>query len=62
MSFSIAENPELIIAGAVAVCFVLIVSFKFIKKRNVNVKSDRGSASINGKNSGNITINQNKEK
>jgi len=62
MSFSLAENPELILAGALALCFVVFVSIKFVRNRNVNVKADNGSAAINGKNLGNITINHNKEK
>jgi catabolite regulation protein CreA len=62
MSFSLAENPELILGGALLLCFVVIISFKFVKKRNVNVKADNGSAAVNGKNTGNITINHNKEK
>ncbi|WP_134816189.1 hypothetical protein [Pseudomonas syringae] len=62
MSFSLAENPELILAGAVLLCLVVIISFKFVKKRNVNVKADGGSAAVNGKNTGNITINHKIEK
>jgi hypothetical protein len=62
MSFSLAENPELILGAALLLCFVVVVSFKFVRKRNVNVKADNGSAAINGKNTGNITINHNKEK
>jgi hypothetical protein len=62
MSFSLAENPELILGGALLLCLVVVISFKFVKKRNVNVKADNGSAAVNGKNTGNITINHNKEK
>ncbi|KFF82976.1 hypothetical protein [Pseudomonas syringae] len=62
MSFSLAENPELILGGALLFCLVVAITFKFVIKRNVNVKADNGSAAINGKNSGNITINHNKEK
>lgn len=62
MNFSLAENPELILGGALVLCLVVIVSFKFVRNRNVNVKADNGSAAINGKNSGNITINYRKEK
>ncbi|MFK3973541.1 hypothetical protein ACI2KS_22750 [Pseudomonas sp. NPDC087358] len=62
MSFSLAENPELVLGGALLLCLVVVISFKFVKKRNVNVKADNGSAAVNGKNNGNITINHNKEK
>lgn len=62
MSFSLAENPELILGGALLLCLVVVISFKFVKKRNVNVKANSGSAAVNGKNTGNITINHNKEK
>ncbi|PYD28853.1 hypothetical protein DND67_17455 [Pseudomonas syringae pv. pisi] len=62
MSFSLAENPELILGGAVVLCLVFFVTFKFVRKRNVNVKADNGSAAVNGKNSGNITINHRNEK
>ena len=62
MSFSLAENPELILGGALLLCLVVVISFKFVKKRNVNIKADNGSAAVNGKNTGNITINHNKEK
>lgn len=62
MNFSLAENPELILVGALALCFVVIISIKFVRNRNINVKGGNGSAAINGDNSGNITINHNKEK
>lgn len=62
MSFSLAENPELIIGGALALCLIIVVSFKFVRNRNVNVKAANGSAVVNGKNTGNITINQHKER
>lgn len=62
MSFSLAENPELFLGGALLICFVVMVSFKFVRNRNTKVKADRGSAAINGKNSGNITINTKNEK
>lgn len=62
MSFSLAENLELILGGAVLLCLVVVVSFKFVRNRNVKVNADNGSAAINGENSGNITINHNKEK
>lgn len=52
MSFSLAENPELILGGAVVVCLVFFVTFKFVWKRNVNVKADNGSAAVNGENEG----------
>lgn len=61
MNFSLAENPELILGGALLLCLVVVVSFKFVRNRNVKVNADNGSAAINGNNSGNITIN-NKEK
>ena len=62
MSFSLAENPELILGGALLLCLVVVVSFKFVRNRNVKVNADNGSAAINGENSGKITINHNKEK
>lgn len=62
MSFSLAENPELILGGALALCLIVAVSIKFVRKRNLNIKAENGSAAFNGKNSGNITINHNKEK
>lgn len=62
MSFSLAENPELILGGALALCLIVVVSIKFVRNRNINVKADNGSAALNGKNSGNITVNHNKEK
>ncbi|MCO8166239.1 hypothetical protein NJC40_00390 [Pseudomonas sp. 21LCFQ02] len=62
MSFSLAENPELILGGALLLCIVFVVSFKFVRNRNLKIKADNGSATVNGKNSGNITITHTKEK
>lgn len=62
MNFSLAENPEFILGGALLLCLTVFISFKFVRNRNVNVNADNGSAAVNGKNSGNITINNNKEK
>lgn len=62
MSFSLAENPELILGGALVLSLIVAVSIKFVRNRNTNVKADNGSAALNGKNSGSITINHNKEK
>ncbi|MNN59849.1 hypothetical protein D3C81_1749980 [compost metagenome] len=62
MSFSLAENPELILSAALLVCLFVAISFKFVRNRNVNVKADNGSAAVNGNNTGNITIAHNKEK
>lgn len=62
MSFSLAENPELFLGGALLLCFAVVLSIKFVRNRNVKVTAKNGSAAVNGKNSGNITINTNKEK
>jgi len=62
MNISLAENPELFLGGALLLCIMVVVSFKFVRNRNVRVNADNGSAAVNGKNSGNITINTNKEK
>ncbi|WP_153786097.1 hypothetical protein [Pseudomonas sp. EMN2] len=62
MNIFLAENPELFLGGALLLCIMVVVSFKFVRNRNVRVNADNGSAAVNGKNSGNITINTNKEK
>ncbi|WP_404397673.1 hypothetical protein LG309_07735 [Stutzerimonas chloritidismutans] len=62
MNFSLAENPELILGAALLVCIVFVVSFKFVRNRNLNIKADNGSAAVNGKNTGSITISHSKEK
>lgn len=62
MSFSLAENPGLVLGGALLLCFALVISIKFVRNRDVKVKANNGSAAVNGQNSGNITINTKKEK
>ncbi len=55
-------SPTLYIVGGIVFVLVVVVSFKFVRNRNINVKADNGSSAINGKNSGNITINHRRDK
>ncbi|SPY99987.1 Uncharacterised protein [Pseudomonas luteola] len=55
-------SPTLYIAGLIVFALVIVVSIKFVRNRNVNIKADNGSSAINGKNSGNITINHRRDK
>lgn len=62
MSFSLFEKPELVIGLAVGFLFLVFITFKFVWKRNVNVKAKKGSVAINGENNGDITIKSRKGK
>ncbi|SDY36560.1 hypothetical protein [Pseudomonas salomonii] len=62
MSFSLFEKPELAIGLALGFLFLVFITFKFVWKRNVNVKAKKGSVAINGENNGDITIKSRKGK
>lgn len=62
MNFSLAENPEFILCGVIALGVVFFITIKFVRNRNLNVKADNGSAAVNGQNLGSIKINHRSEK
>ena len=62
MNFSLIDNPQLAVVLAVGIVFLILITFKFVWNRNVNVKAKKGSVAINGKNNGNITVKSRKGK
>ncbi len=54
MSFSLIDNPQLLIAVAIGFCLVLIITVKLIWKSKTSLKADKGGIVINGPNKGTI--------
>jgi len=54
MNFSLVDNPQLIIAVAIGLCLVLVITVKFIWKSKTSLKADKGGVVVNGANKGTI--------
>ncbi len=64
MNISFAENPTLYLGIGFGVFFAVLFTIKFVNKskKKHTVKADNGSVAFDGKNSGQITTNNERKR